>query len=885
MADDIDIGVNVHSDGADLLDSIRNKYLALKRDLGGGKSTSADINIAIGQFQQLGRVIDTTSQQAVEGFRRMGEELQRELAVLGATESEINKVAGAVNRAEQQFGSFQASLALGSTEIERLPQGARRGANALTTLAFGMSTGAGSARSMAIAMGTTIGSLSQFASSARVAAAATGIGALVTVLVTVIDLLNRTGEEGKKAAGNLGELSHLRSNQLSILQAQHQRLVESVTQEIVSYNNLAKAAASTYTAVGTLAAASAIYSAGKASERLKVLTEEKNKLDKAFVEASSQEQRELVEKTLKDQSSANQAIIANERGHYAERRQQAHDDYQAELRELDRRFGSLNKKTADEIQLRRKLEANLASIARDEQENFRAITEKAQIARIDAEAKLDSDEYQKKRNVADREFELEKERIKHDDALRNNKVLQNRLIVLNEQTHTANLTAIERDRTEEVDKIKSEAADKISGLSDLGVDETKIRQGYKKQIDILNAAIASSATDPAVKAAAQEGIDLINALIPEEIAKKRMDQLNKSLQAEIQAGDTNLKRIDLLVASHQETNAQAQEQRLTTLRKQRDEIEQTLPALEAQAKLLPGNSEELEKIEALRTKLLELNITIMQTADDFYQLKETGIQATQAALEKLITSAPAKLFGQDQALASVKVTQQHLKDAQADLQRLLNLPKEQQTADTTNRIIAIRNEIAQTTIELNNQKKAITTWRTLFVEAAHSIVSALFEVATHMLAVYTIQNLLLAFRGGGGSAAGSILQLSGDVLSGVSAASGGYIRGPGTGTSDSIPAWLSNGEYVIKADAVRKLGTEFLDSINAAGTIRRPSNGKYASGGLVQHSGGTRSALDATLGLEDGLVIRHIKTDEGTKAILTVIGKNRKAVNALLGNG
>ena len=56
-------------------------------------------------------------------------------------------------------------------------------------------------------------------------------------------------------------------------------------------------------------------------------------------------------------------------------------------------------------------------------------------------------------------------------------------------------------------------------------------------------------------------------------------------------------------------------------------------------------------------------------------------------------------------------------------------------------------------------------------------------------------------------------------------ASGGYITGPGTGTSDSIHAWLSNGEYVIRAEAVRALGRGFFDRIN----YRR-----YASGGYVE---------------------------------------------------
>ncbi|PXY83601.1 phage tail tape measure protein [Bifidobacterium asteroides] len=54
---------------------------------------------------------------------------------------------------------------------------------------------------------------------------------------------------------------------------------------------------------------------------------------------------------------------------------------------------------------------------------------------------------------------------------------------------------------------------------------------------------------------------------------------------------------------------------------------------------------------------------------------------------------------------------------------------------------------------------------------------------------------------------------------------GGLITGPGTGTSDDIPARLSNGEYVIRAAAVRQYGTEMLNAINWQ---------RYAGGGQVQ---------------------------------------------------
>ena len=57
----------------------------------------------------------------------------------------------------------------------------------------------------------------------------------------------------------------------------------------------------------------------------------------------------------------------------------------------------------------------------------------------------------------------------------------------------------------------------------------------------------------------------------------------------------------------------------------------------------------------------------------------------------------------------------------------------------------------------------------------------------------------------------------------VRAATGGRISGPGTGTSDSIPAWLSNGEAVLKASSLRKLdakyGRGFFDTLNATGDV------------------------------------------------------------------
>ena len=59
-------------------------------------------------------------------------------------------------------------------------------------------------------------------------------------------------------------------------------------------------------------------------------------------------------------------------------------------------------------------------------------------------------------------------------------------------------------------------------------------------------------------------------------------------------------------------------------------------------------------------------------------------------------------------------------------------------------------------------------------------------------------------------------------------ATGGPVSGTGTGTSDSIAAMLSNGEFVVKADAASK-HRGLLDKINAGGKIQKFSEGTPAA--------------------------------------------------------
>lgn len=124
---------------------------------------------------------------------------------------------------------------------------------------------------------------------------------------------------------------------------------------------------------------------------------------------------------------------------------------------------------------------------------------------------------------------------------------------------------------------------------------------------------------------------------------------------------------------------------------------------------------------------------------------------------------------------------------------------------------------------------------------------------------------------------------------GTARAAGGRISGPGSGTSDSIPVMLSNGEWVVKERAVKTLESRFGPGVmHAINSGRLPAG--YASGGKVspieayrrearqtaqaesiEHRlGGLSSAARAELqgmGLDDRLSIDRALRSGGHRAV------------------
>ena len=91
-------------------------------------------------------------------------------------------------------------------------------------------------------------------------------------------------------------------------------------------------------------------------------------------------------------------------------------------------------------------------------------------------------------------------------------------------------------------------------------------------------------------------------------------------------------------------------------------------------------------------------------------------------------------------------------------------------------------------------------------------------------------------------------------------ATGGYISGPGSGTSDSIPARLSDGEYVINASATRR-NKSLLDKINSGGPVG------YAAGGAVTSNARMEGLLQSILVTLRGSNVMGATSMNGRKRI------------------
>jgi hypothetical protein len=122
-----------------------------------------------------------------------------------------------------------------------------------------------------------------------------------------------------------------------------------------------------------------------------------------------------------------------------------------------------------------------------------------------------------------------------------------------------------------------------------------------------------------------------------------------------------------------------------------------------------------------------------------------------------------------------------------------------------------------------------------------------------------------------------------EVIAATGFADGGLVSGPGTGTSDSIPARLSNGEYVMPADTVRHYGRDFMDALRAMRPQREAPVARFAEGGYVDGQGGGSGGGVRVVNVVDSSMVQDFLTSSaGEQVILNTIRRNRRQVSQVM---
>ena len=242
-----------------------------------------------------------------------------------------------------------------------------------------------------------------------------------------------------------------------------------------------------------------------------------------------------------------------------------------------------------------------------------------------------------------------------------------------------------------------------------------------------------------------------------------------------------------------------------------------------------------KELEMLREKLQLIKDTHAYTMDNIektaaantesakfdYSDKQISWKADYNASDSVDKMTMKNDKWKEEATADVK-NSSFFDEMKLDLLTAINqkYDEQQQKINTISKLQQTSNQLAK------DFSSAITDWITGAQSFGDAMKSILKQLIAQLIQAAIYATIVAACTGGGGGFAARWSSAFGKGL-----ASGGSVDGPGTGTSDSIPAMLSNGEYVLNAQAVDRLGVPFLNGLNT-GRLRG-----FASGGLVGSGG------------------------------------------------
>lgn len=386
----------------------------------------------------------------------------------------------------------------------------------------------------------------------------------------------------------------------------------------------------------------------------------------------------------------------------------------------------------------------------------------------------------------------------------------------------------------------------------------------------------------------KEGIDLIDQILPLKKAEANLNEITTKIQQAQSRQSTKEQSIQAQVTGGLITQVEAQSQLVELHKQTAQELENYLPALQAMTELPGQAGENAQKaLATLQLQIAELNKTTDALTNAFQNGLQTGIQSSLDSLAKGTFELKDALLNLAQSILSsmAQVASKGLADmAMNGLSNLGNsLFGTATDAAVDNANAAAAAGLMETAIATSTATGAGLIGESISMSAgigSETISASMVTAGTAAGEIISAAMIAAASANAGSSAFGAAA---------VAAATGGYISGPGSSTSDSIPARLSNGEFVVNAASVKKYGVDYLHAINTGRAHH------YASGGLVSNVSSPKApniydenstsrtanqsqsapVIQQTLVLDSGEMMKSgISSVTGSRSLLTWIRAN-----------
>jgi len=439
------------------------------------------------------------------------------------------------------------------------------------------------------------------------------------------------------------------------------------------------------------------------------------------------------------------------------------------------------------------------------------------------------------------------------------------LIVLNDRRadiEVANARAAARAERELAEAL-AQAREELAQLT--GTDTAEDRR----------AAIERSVRDLRARLAAENdaaGVALIDRLIDVKAAQANLARLEQEWRLVTERLRNAQEAIQIQQQAGLLTEAQARERIVALQRESADEMQRLLPAMQQAAQAI--GPEAVNRVAAWRNELERTRLVTDELAPLWNRIGEgfgnalqgmvTGAQSFREALSNLFRQV-ADAFLQQMVIQPF----QKWVAMQARMLALkLGFVQQEQAIEQAAAAQSVAQKSAETTAKVSMDAAQ--------AGAGAAASQASIPIAGPALAIAAMAAMVAA-----------VMALLGGIKK---FAAGGFVTGPGTATSDSIPARLSAGEYVVRAAAVRRVGVAFLDALNGlhAPPVWDGRRLALAAGGLVPQvqvqpaAPQVSQAVRIVNAIDPGVTHDHLQTPAGERVILNIIGRNARAVRAAL---